>query len=254
MSILLDTILHKAINPALKLLPVRMDSDKARVMSRTIEAAQQSATNTMPGLTTNQPVSEVRPMAAANSNRPPVAGRSPNGTPLYECKCPSCGIVRLADYRKLGKRCLSCTLKERNTTHGLSRHPAYRLLKNMQARCEYPSASHYEYYGGRGIAVCDEWRNNPAEFVAWAEANGYAPGLEIDRKDADGPYAPWNCQFIAHAPNSRKRRNARCDEKTARAIKDKLAEGAHYKEVARLFGVPPMVVWHISKGRTWTDV
>lgn len=49
-------------------------------------------------------------------------------------------------------------------THGLSGHPLYKLLNNMIARCTYPSATHYAYYGGRGIAVCDEWRTNPA---AW---------------------------------------------------------------------------------------
>jgi hypothetical protein len=221
--------------------------------SRTIKAARQRATNTMPGLTINQPVSEVRPMADANSNRPPVAGRSSNGTPLYECKCPSCGVVRIADSRRLGKRCLSCTLKERNTTHGLSNHPAYKLLKSMEVRCNYPSASNYEYYGGRGIKVCQEWSENPASFVAWAEANGFAPGLEIDRIDTDGPYAPWNCQFIRHAPNSQKRRNAKCNAEIARAIKGYLAQGIHYKEAALLAGVPPMVAWHIGKGRTWRD-
>lgn len=192
-------------------------------------------------------------MAAANSNRPPVAGRSPNGTPLYECRCASCGAIRLADYRKLGKLCHPCAMRG-NITHGLSKHPLYKLLKNVEARCYSASASHYEYYGGRGITVCDEWRTDPAAFVAWAEAHGYAPGLEIDRVDTDGPYSPSNCQFIAHAPNSRKRRNARCDEATARKIKESLAQGMTPAAAAALHGVPKMVAWHISKGNTWRGV
>ena len=193
-------------------------------------------------------------MAAANSIRPPVAGRSPNGTPLYQCVCASCGAVRLADYRKLEKLCLACVPKNRNTSHGLSSHPIYKLLKSMEARCYYPSASSYEYYGGRGVIVCDEWRNDPAAFVSWAEANGYAAGMEIDRRDTNGPYAPWNCQFIPHAPNSRKRRNARCDEAQARAVKLALSAGKTVKVAAKEVGVPYMSAWHISKGNTWRDV
>lgn len=192
-------------------------------------------------------------MAAANSNRPPVAARSSNGTPLYEVVCPSCGSTRLGDARRLGKRCLACSLKERNTTHGLSAHPLYKLIKSVQARCDYPSASNYKYYGGRGITICDEWRREPQSFIAWAESNGYSPGLELDRKDVNGPYSPENCRFIAHATNSRLRRNARCTEDVAARIKKALANGMTPKEAAELCGVPHMVAWHISKGNTWRD-
>jgi len=150
--------------------------------------------------------------------------------------------------------CHSCAMAAKAPLGGISKHPLYRLIKNVQVRCDYPSASNYAYYGGRGITVCDEWRNDPAAFIAWAEANGHAPGMELDRIDNDGPYAPWNCQFIKHAPNSRKRSFCRCDEDTARAIKKLLAEGVHYKKAAELNGMPAMVAWHISKGRTWKEV
>lgn len=246
---LLEQITADAIEPALVLLPVAMDTPEAA----TIKAAQQSATNTLQGLTINQPVSEVRPMADANSTRPPVAGRSSNGTPLYECICSSCGGVRLADYRKLGKRCHPCAMRERNTTHGLSSHPLYKLLKNIEVRCYYPSATNYEYYGGRGISVCDEWRNDPATFVKWTEGNGYSPGLEVDRIDNDGPYAPWNCRFVSHVANSQLRGNAKCDTQRARQVKNALASGSSVKAAAKAVGVPYMVAWHISKGHSWRD-
>jgi hypothetical protein len=82
-------------------------------------------------------------------------------------------------------------------------------------------------------------------------ANGYKPGLELDRRDNDGPYAPWNCQFLVHAPNSRKRSNARCDAETAAAIRARLAAGAKVADAARASGVPYMVAYHISKNSTW---
>jgi hypothetical protein len=190
-------------------------------------------------------------MAAAHFIQPDA--RSSNGTPLYHNTCPDCGATRLSDKRRLGKPCMPCANKRR-ATHGLCGNPLFKLLNNVRARCEHPSASHYEYYGARGIAVCDEWKNDPAAFVAWAEANGYAPGLELDRKEVNGPYAPWNCQFIPHAPNSRKRRNMRCDEAQAALVKKALAEGASVKAAAAAAGVPYMSAWHISKGNTWREI
>lgn len=190
-------------------------------------------------------------MAVANSTQGPApVSRSSNGTPLFECVCVDCGKVRIADRRKLNKPCMSCANKRR-ATHGLSGHPLYKLLVGVRARCEYPSATNYKYYGGRGIKVCDEWRSDPAAFVAWAEEHGYLPGMELDRKDSDGPYDPSNCQFIAHDKNSRKRRNAQCDEETALQVRRLLAGGASVKAAADAAGVKYMVAWHISKGNTW---
>jgi hypothetical protein len=139
----------------------------------------------------------------------------------------------------------------RRRTHGLCKDPLYKLLKNLQARCDHPTASHYEYYGGKGVKVCDEWASDPAAFVIWARENGHRPGLEIDRIDVDGPYAPWNCRFLSHAENSRRRSNARCNTETAATIKQMLASGARINEIVSATGVPYMSVWHISKGNTW---
>lgn len=180
----------------------------------------------------------------------PVAGRSSNGTPLFECACPECGKIRILDKRKLGKPCAACASKSRRT-HGLSAHPLYRLLKNLQVRCNYPSASHFKYYGGKGVTVCDEWTSDPAAFVRWAIENGYQRGLELDRIDANGPYAPWNCRFLSHVDNSRRRSNARCTAELAATIKLRLSEGLRVKDISATLGVPYMTVWHISKGNTW---
>lgn len=185
------------------------------------------------------------------ANNAPCA-RSSNGTPLFECICPDCGLVRIQDKRKIGSRCHPCAMRKR-VKHGKSGTPIYRLWAGMIARCTYPSASHYKYYGGRGIGVCEEWRRSPEAFFEWAESNGYAEGLELDRIDAAGDYQPSNCRFITHQENSRLCRHVRCTPEKAAQIKRLIADGSSVGDAARVVGIPYMSAWHISKGHTWRD-
>ncbi len=86
------------------------------------------------------------------------------------------------------------------------RHRLGQLLGGIKSRCYSPSAVGFRNYGGRGICVCDEWLNDCAEFCRWAVANGYVPGLDIDRRNNDGPYSPDNCRFVTRRQNSFNRR------------------------------------------------
>lgn len=128
---------------------------------------------------------------------------------LYESACPDCGRVAVVGKRDVGNCCRPCANKKRKT-HGLSSqdapHPLYRILKSAEARCRYPATKDYQWYGGRGISVCEEWRRDPAAFVSWAIANGWRRGLDIDRIDVDGNYCPENCRFVSHAVNCQNKR------------------------------------------------
>lgn len=80
----------------------------------------------------------------------------------------------------------------------------------MKSRCETDAPLKTEYYSGRGITVCDEWKNSFAAFRDWALANGYQDGLELDRKDPNGNYEPNNCRWATRPQqmrNTRKRRD-----------------------------------------------
>lgn len=205
-----------------------------------------------PGLATNLPFAEVRPMVAVNSMGLVPAGRDPRGRSLFSNPCPLCGKPRLSQPSCLGRACPTCFYKGKRNP--LRDHPLWKKLRHMRDRCELTNLPCYPRYGGRGIYVCDEWRNDPASFIEWAEANGYSPELEIDRIDNDGPYAPWNCQWITHAENSRKRRNSKCDAQKVRAIRQAIASGISVKTVAREAGISESLAYQIRSGFAWKGI
>lgn len=71
----------------------------------------------------------------------------------------------------------------------------YMVWDGMWSRCLYPRAKCYDRYGGRGIKVCDEWREYDT-FRAWAIAHGFRKGLSLDRINTDGNYEPLNCRWL----------------------------------------------------------
>lgn len=96
--------------------------------------------------------------------------------------------------------------------HHLYKHGAcvkhlrlYKVWKGIARRCYNKNDSRYHDYGGRGIWMCDEWKN-PLVFVEWALANGWKDGLEIDRIDNNGNYSPSNCHFVTSIVNMNNRR------------------------------------------------
>lgn len=89
----------------------------------------------------------------------------------------------------------------------------YYTWWNMLKRCDTQSANRYEFYGGRGIRVCEEWKDY-ATFRDWAYANGYyeqdksllrRDKLSIDRINPNGNYEPQNCRWITLSENVRLR-------------------------------------------------
>ena len=77
-----------------------------------------------------------------------------------------------------------------------------KIFKNMIQRCYNKNNKDYKWYGGKGIVICDEWRNNPKSFEEWAMDSGYDDTLTIDRIDEDKNYYPDNCRWILGSQNS----------------------------------------------------
>lgn len=86
-------------------------------------------------------------------------------------------------------------------THGKSKEVLYHIWGNMIQRCVNNKLKRFKHYGGRGIKVCDEWRNDFMAFYNWAMEAGWIQGLQIDRRNNDGNYEPGNCRIVTRKIN-----------------------------------------------------
>ena len=77
-----------------------------------------------------------------------------------------------------------------NYKHGEYNTRLYSIWRNMKIRCYLAKSTSYKYYGGRGISVCEEWRNSFINFRDWAVENGYNETLTLDRVNNFGNYMP----------------------------------------------------------------
>lgn len=145
------------------------------------------------------------------------AGRNEHGAILLKCEC-DCGNVKVIRKNNLARgstKSCGCykreVLKVCNKTHGhkpiAGASPLYRIHQNMKTRCTNPNSYNYKWYGAKGIAVCDEWKQF-SDFEKWAMSTNYVEGLSLERKDVEKNYCPDNCTWIPlEHQNKNKRSN-----------------------------------------------
>ena len=96
----------------------------------------------------------------------------------------------------------------RGPNHGQSKTRLYQIWCSMKNRCYNPFVEKFPNYGGRGIKVCPEWKDNFLAFWGWAYNSGYKEHLQIDRIDCNKDYSPENCRWVTPKQQQRNRTNS----------------------------------------------
>lgn len=135
---------------------------------------------------------------------------------LCRCDCGTERLVVTGDLRRgvskscgcLSREITSVVSRRVNTKHGMEGTAIYRIWIDMRRRCEKENRPDYHRYGGRGIAVCEEWRSFEKFFKDMGDRP--SPQHSLERKDNDGPYCKGNCIWatkVEQGANTRKNRH-----------------------------------------------
>lgn len=194
-------------------------------------------------------------------DRRPV-GNGTNKVRFATFMCEHCGSY-VEKQLSNGKRDYSCgcvrysLVSTSNTVHGDSVEGAeysslYSTWCGMKDRCNRPTNQDYQYYGAKGIKVCDEWQSY-LTFKQWSLLNGYDLNTtqQIDRKDGSKDYSPDNCRWVSPKDNQRNRDCVLLSVEKAEEIRILISKNLSNAEIASMYKVHPDTIYDIRRGRTW---
>jgi hypothetical protein len=179
------------------------------------------------------------------------------GRALWRCAC-DCGaiVVKVGNLLQQGKtKSCGCgkaaLVSAAKRTHGQAggkKTSIYQRWAGMKRRCGDPNCVEWHNYGGRGIKICDRWRDSFEAFYADV-GDPPGPGLSLDRIDNDGNYEPGNVRWATRSEQSKNGRfdkvqgvrngRAKLTEDDVRFIR---ASTASRTTLAEMFGLAPTYI------------
>lgn len=174
---------------------------------------------------------------------------------LCRCECGNELVVPTLSLNTGNTRSCGCYQKERSSelrlTHGLSKTRIYGIWNAMVNRCHNPKDNNWGYYGGKGISVCEEWRNDIHSFISWAESNGYRSDLTIDRKDGQRDYCPENCRWTTMEEQAQNKSNTRFTPEDISNIRE---DPRSLREIAEDYNVSITGISNIKAKKRWRNI
>lgn len=122
---------------------------------------------------------------------------------VRECVCGTTFEAKHRDHRYCSPQCRRAD-RPSSSPPPTPRSRTRKSWEAMMRRCSDPRHPRWKHYGGRGITVCDRWRDSLAAFIS---DMGYRPeGTSIDRINVDGDYQPDNCRWATRSEQEANKR------------------------------------------------
>lgn len=168
----------------------------------------------------------------------------------FTCRCDCGNVLQVfpADWNNGQIKSCGCLSENRKVEHNAKLDKLRTVRNHMMQRCYNENDTGYKDYGGRGISICQEWRDSFDAFAEWALSHGFKMNLTIDRIDNDGNYEPNNCRWVSMKTQVHNQR----PKKGGIFYK---GEYRSQKEIAKMLKIPLTTLnYHIKLGRDVEEV
>jgi hypothetical protein len=161
------------------------------------------------------------------------------GGSLTRGETKSCGCSRIDSNKERGK-------------HNKSHLPEYQVWKAMNQRCSNKNNHAYSDYGGRGITVCEEWK----DFGVFIQQMGERPTKNhtLERVNNNKGYNSQNCEWELRPIQSQNRRYSKLSIEKAREIRLRYTYGdITQKELGEMYEVSESTIASVLKNKSWIE-
>jgi hypothetical protein len=169
---------------------------------------------------------------------------------VLKCDCGNIKRLRYDTIKGLKNKSCGCDKIKVDKIYQQHQNRLYHIWYSMWTRCTIDTCKAFKNYGGRGISVCDEWKDFNI-FCKWAESSGYASSLTIDRIDNNGNYCTKNCHWITKTENSRKTRATKLTMIQANIIRQKYNSGTRQVELCKEYNLSCSQIHRIVNNKRW---